>query len=158
MLSWALSSARRTYKFRHTQTAQGRVQDARNALGVQIAYMDEFSKEANELIQAEITAAEFYKIVGAVYPQPDEDATAKAQTRYINKVEAIEEIYNEPHNANIRGTAWGVLNALGERLDWHRTPRNGNVDGRYLAAAGFDPVSNAAKTDIFEAVKAVALA
>lgn len=155
MLSWALSSAKRTYKFRHTQTAQGRVQDARNALGVQVAYMDEFSKQANELIQREIDAQKFYEIVAAVYPAPDEDASSKAQTRYANKVEAIEEIYNEPHNDNIRGTAWGVLNALGERLDWHRTPRSGNVDGRYLASAGFDPVTNAAKTSILETVKAV---
>jgi phage/plasmid-like protein (TIGR03299 family) len=157
-LAMALSHAHRTYKFRHTQTAQGRVQDARNALGVQVAYMDEFSREANALIQQEVNAQKFYEIVSKVYPQPDEDASSKAQTRYLNKIETIEDIYNQPHNENIRGTAWGVLNALGERLDWHRSPRAGNVEGRYLAASGMDPVTNAAKSNILNVVKEVVFA
>jgi phage/plasmid-like protein (TIGR03299 family) len=150
-LTWGLQTANRTYKFRHTQTAHGRVADARTALGLSVAYMDAFSEKANALITAELDANKFWEIVEAVYPAPTND-DLKSETRYNNKIDQIVDIYNGPTNENIVGTAWGLANAMTERLDWGRTVRAGNVEGRFIAAAGLDPVSNAEKSRIFTTV------
>ena len=42
-------------------------------------------------------------------------------------------------------TAWTALNAMTERLDWHRQSRNGSYEGALVAASGFDPATNVEK-------------
>jgi len=153
-LTLGLNAAQRTYKFRHTNTAQGRVADARVALGLSVAYMDEFSIVANDLIQTDVDTKRFWEIIEAVYPAPTNE-DAKSETRYTNKIDQIIDIYNGPTNTNIVGTAWGLANALTERLDWGRTVRAGNVEGRLVSAAGLDPVSNSEKSRIFTTVRQV---
>jgi phage/plasmid-like protein (TIGR03299 family) len=150
----ALSSAQRTYKFRHTQTAQGRIAEGRIALGLSVAYMDEFSVIANDLVQTDVDSKRFWDIIEAVYPAPTND-DPKSETRYTNKIDQVIDIYNGPTNTNIVGTAWGVANALTERLDWGRTVRGGNVEGRLISAAGLDPVSNSEKSRILTTVRQV---
>ena len=147
----------------------GKVQIAREVTQRNQGYMDKFSEEANALIEREITAAEFDKIIAAVYPQPDEDASKAAKTRYANKVDLLQGIYAGAADyddelagpntmTNIVGTAWGALNAMTEALDWYRKPRKGNAESVAAAASGFDPVINAEKNKIFSAVKELTLA
>jgi len=71
------------------------------------------------------------------------------------KVVLLDELYNAPHNANIRNTAWGVVNTLTERLDYHRTARKGG-DSLMAGASGFDPVVTAEKNKIVKQVLTLA--
>ena len=79
-LNLALSSlkgkkgVKQTFKIRHTQTAEGKIAVAREALGLAQKYVDEFSTMANEMIQTEITKAQFDEIVSLAYPAPEKDA------------------------------------------------------------------------------------
>ena len=155
-LNIAMRTAKQSFKIRHTQTAEGRIVQARQALGLTFAYADEFQKQANELFQQSITDKQFSDLIRNLYPKP-EDATKAALTKWENKVVVIVDLYhNSPTNATIKGTAWGAFNALTERLDYYRSSKTGNSDSLMAAASGFDPVVTAEKNKILKAVKALA--
>jgi phage/plasmid-like protein (TIGR03299 family) len=156
-LNMALSGVTQSYKIRHTQTVQGKVQAAREALGLAHKYLDEFDKQAQELITAEINDAQFFEIITNVYPKPEKDAKG-SMTKWETKIDTLNTIYFGETCENIKGTAWGAYNALTERLDWYRNPRGGNAESVLAAASGFDAATNAAKNTMLRAVKAVALA
>jgi phage/plasmid-like protein (TIGR03299 family) len=142
---------KQSFKIRHTQTANGKVQVAREALGLANAYMDEFDKMAKAMIEKEITAQQFNDIVLAAYPKPDKDAKG-AVKKWENKVDLINDIYTGEFNGMIANTAWGAFNALTERLDWHRNARGGNNESILAAASGFDASINAEKNRLLKIV------
>ena len=77
---------------------------AREALGLSVAYFDEFSKEANKLFTREITDKKFSEIINAIYPKPEKDSSKVALTKWENKVVLLDELYhNSKTNENIKG-------------------------------------------------------
>ena len=156
-LNMALHGVKQSYKIRHTQTVQGKVAAAREALGIAHKYLDAFDVEARELFEQSVTDAQFFDIITKVYPKPEVDAKG-SMTKWENKIDVLNDIYNGETVANIRGTAWGAYNALTERLDWYRNPRGGNAESVLAAASGFDAATNAAKNAMKSAVRAVAFA
>jgi phage/plasmid-like protein (TIGR03299 family) len=157
-LNMALQGVKQSFKIRHTQTVGGKVMAAREALALANTYLDEFDKEAQALIQTEITKAKFDAILEAVYPRPDKDAKG-AVKKWETKVDLLEEIYSSDTTNMIAGTAWGAFNALTERLDWFRKGRGERgAENVAAAASGFDPVTNAEKGRILKAVKEIAFA
>ena len=154
-LNLAMKSAKQSFKIRHTQTAEGKILAAREALGLSVAYFDSFSKQANELYQASITDKQFSDLIRNLYPKPEKDAKG-ALKKWENKVVLIDELYhNSPTNSAIKGTKWGALNALTERLDYFRSARKGNTESLSASASGFDPVITAEKNKILKAVVAL---
>ena len=156
-LNYALSGVKQSYKIRHTQTVTGKVSAAREALGLAHKYLDEFDKQAQEMITKEINDKQFFDIITKVYPKPEKDAKG-SMTKWENKIDTLNDIYFGETCVNIKGTAWGAYNALTERLDWYRTPRNGNAESVLAAASGFDAATNAEKNKMLSAVRAVAFA
>ena len=150
-------SAKQSFKIRHTQTAEGRVQAAREALGLANEYMDEFDKMAQAMIETEITNDQFQDIIREVYPMPENDKKG-AMSKWQNKLDLIEEIYLGDFNGMIAGTAWGALNGITERLDWYRNGRKGNNESVYASASGFDPAMNAEKNRILKIVQSMTMA
>jgi phage/plasmid-like protein (TIGR03299 family) len=145
-------TTKQSFKIRHTQTAQGKVQAAREALGLANAYLDQFSIMANDLIQREITHDKFMNIINLAYPSPEDGSKKIALTKWVNKVQTIEEIYQSDTTNMISGTAWGALNAMTERLDWWRSARGGNTEAMYASASGFDVAINAEKNRLLQLV------
>jgi phage/plasmid-like protein (TIGR03299 family) len=153
-LNLAMRSAKQSFKIRHTQTAEGKIQIARETLGLTLGYFDVFEKEAQELFKQEITDKQFNDIILAAYPKPDKDASKLAITKWDNKVVLINDLYhNSPTNANIKGTKWGAFNALTERLDYFRPTRKNNSESKWASASGFDPILTAEKNKLFQLVK-----
>lgn len=146
--------ANQSFKLRHTQSLEGRVAVAREALGLANRYLDEFDKLAQTMIETEITKAQFDQIVKLAYPMPESDKKG-AMTKWENKIDLLEEIYVGDTNGMIAGNAWGAYNALTERLDWFRTSR-GNSESLLMGASGFDPVINAEKNKLLSIVNEVA--
>ena len=155
-LNLALGSVKQSFKLRHTATVEGKIQLARETLGLTIQYMDDFEKEAKALFETEINDKQVYDIITAVYPKPDE-AKKASLTKWDNKISLVNDLYfNSPTNANIKGTAWGMFNALTERLDYFRAERKGNSENRFASASGFDPMTNTEKNKLFHQVKQLA--
>jgi len=149
-LNMALRSTKQSFKIRHTQTANGKVQAARTALGLANAYLDDFSKMANAMIQKEVNAKQFNDVLLAVYPKPNDDSK-KAMTMWTNKIDVINDLYVGDNNHMIAGNAWGAFNAITERLDWYR----GTGESKLAAASGFDSAMNAEKNRILKTVNSV---
>ena len=143
---------KQSFKIRHTQTANGKVQIARQTLGLANAYMDEFDKMAHAMIAKEISAQDFNNIILAAYPKPEKDNKGSFK-KWENKVDVINDIYTGEFNGMISGNAWGAFNALTERLDWYRSARGGNSESMFAAASGFDPAINAEKNRLLTVVQ-----
>ena len=143
---------KQSFKIRHTQTAQGKVAVARQALGMANSYMDAFDKMAHAMITKEITAQDFNNIILAAYPKPETDSKGSLK-KWENKVDMINDIYTGEFNGMISGNAWGAFNALTERLDWYRSARSGNNESMFAAASGFDPATNAEKNRLLTVVQ-----
>ena len=153
-LNLAMRSAKQSFKIRHTQTADGKIQIARETLGLTLGYFDVFEKEAQELFKSEITDKQFYDLIRTIYPKPAEDSSKLAKTKWENKVILLDDLYfNSPTNANIKGTKWGAFNALTERLDYFRPTRKNNSESKWASASGFDPIITAEKNKILQVVK-----
>jgi phage/plasmid-like protein (TIGR03299 family) len=154
-LNLAMRKAKQSFKIRHTQTVDGKIAAAREALGLTLSYFDEFEKQAQELFQIEVDNKKFSEIINKMYPKPEADKKGSLK-KWENKVVLLDELYhNSPTNANIKGTAWGVVNALTERLDYYRTARKGNGDSLMAGASGFDSVITAEKNKIVKQVLAL---
>jgi len=142
---------------RHTQSIDGKIQVAREALNLTFNYMDKFEEEAQSLFNTKVDDKKFFDIITAIYPKPDKDATKAQLTKWDNKIVLLNSLYHEsPTNENIKGTAWGVLNALTERLDYFKQERKNNLENRLASASGFDAMSNAEKNKLFSKVKQLA--
>lgn len=152
-LNFALRSVKQTFKIRHTQTANGKVQSAKTALGIANAYMDDFSVMANKMIQTELSAKQFNDILLTAYPKPDKDSK-QALTKWTNKIDTLNDIYTGEFNHMISGNAWGALNAMTERIDWFR----GQGETKLAAASGFDVATNAEKNRLMKIVNDFVLA
>lgn len=148
------NAAKQTFKIRHTQTANGKVQAAREALNITNAYMDKFDLMAQELFATQVSNDTFAKIVQTAYPLPEKDVKGSIK-KWSTKVDLIQDIYTGPTNGMIAGTGWGVLNAMTERLDWYRTARGGNTENLLVSASGFDAAINAEKNRLLTVVKGV---
>lgn len=151
-LNFALRSTKQTFKIRHTQSVEGKVAEARHALGLAEKYMDAFDAEAQELFQTPVK--DFDRIIQAAYPQPDSDAAKVVLTRWESKRDKIMQRYHSDTTAMIAGTAWGALNALTEQLDWGRVAYSDQVENKYAAASGFDATANAERNRLLAVVKA----
>ena len=145
---------KQSFKIRHTQRAEGKVQQAREALQIANAYMDEFSLMAKAMFEKEITAQQFNEIILAAYPKPDEDKKG-ALTKWTNKVDTLNDIYTGEFNHMIAGTAWGAWNAMTERLDWYRGGKKGLTESILAGASGFDPQITAEKQRLLQVVNKV---
>ncbi len=151
------NKAKQSFRIRHTSTAEGKVMAAREALGIANQYLDEFDAMAQKMIQAEVDSDAVEKILDLAYPKPERDAKGSF-TKWDNKRDSIYDIYVGKTCDNVYGTAWGIFNALTERLDWFRTPRNGEAESVLAAASGFDDVTNKEKARLLSVVNSVVFA
>ena len=147
-------TVKQSFKIRHTQTAQGKIQAAREALGLANVYLDEFDKMAQEMIAKTVSNDKFQEIIRMAYPMPEADKKG-ALSKWNTKIDQLEEIYTGQFNDTIAGTAWGVLNAMTERIDWHRNGRKGSNEAVLAGASGFDPMVNAEKNRLLQIVQTV---
>ena len=155
-LNMALNSCKQSFKLRHTSKVEARVAEARRVLGLTFNYMDEFESLAQDLFKVSITNKVWDEMVKAVYPEPDATALAQVKTRWQKKRDLLDDIYHlSPTNATIKGTAWGALNALTERLDYFRT-NSRNLEYSMSASSGFDSATNSEKARILSVVKELA--
>jgi phage/plasmid-like protein (TIGR03299 family) len=151
------NAPKQTFKIRHTQTAEGKIAVAREALGLAHKYIDEFSTMAQAMIETEITKAQFDEIVALAYPAPEKDSKGSVK-KYDTKIDLLQSIYVGQYNNTISGTAWGAYNALTERLDWYRNSRGGNNESILASASGFDPMINAEKNRLMKIVQSAVMA
>lgn len=121
-LSAAIKSAQHKFAIRHTSSAQGKIQAAREALKVTFKYQEAFQIQAEKLFAQSMTDKEFQKIVEKAFPL-DKTDSQRAQTMATNAQSALLGLWKAPTQANIKNTAWAAYNAFVEYSDWARPVR-----------------------------------
>lgn len=125
-MTLALRGATRTFKIRHTGSMDGKLAQAREALGITFTYVAAFTETAAGLMEKRVTDRQAERILRQVFPLP---ARAKANPERIplEQFGRVLDVYRDaPNLQNIRGTAWGVLQAVGEFVD-HELEYRGRV-------------------------------
>jgi len=154
-LNLALGSVKQSFKIRHTSSIDGKIAVAREALGLTFKYMDDFEAEAKALFETSVSDKKFNDIITTIYPKPEE-GNKKGLTVWENRIDILNDLYfKSPTQENIKGNAWGVFNALTERMDYFKE-RSREGQGKWINASGFDAMANAKKNKLFRQVKQLA--
>lgn len=133
--------ARRSVTFKHTTGVVSRVQEAREAIGVTLAWAEEFDLVANVLYTKEMTDRQFERLVKSIGGPNgfhlDGDETDLIRGRIEGRRAQVMEAWRAEHNGNITGTRWGAYNVLAEYAEWGRrvvgSPRTGTTATRQRA-------------------------
>lgn len=116
MLAMHLREASVEWKTKHTTNALARVAEAKKTLGAYTKYETEWAKQAEAMIQTELTDGDFDRWLGglmeAVKKENDDDEIDRDVMYSVRALYA-----HSPTNTNIRGTVWGALNAVTEFSD-----------------------------------------
>ncbi len=117
--------------------------------------MDDFEAEAKALFETSVSDKKFNDIITTIYPKPEE-GNKKGLTVWENRIDILNDLYfKSPTQENIKGNAWGVFNALTERMDYFKE-RSREGQGKWINASGFDAMANAKKNKLFRQVKQLA--
>lgn len=126
-LNLALRGTKQQWKLRHTDSIDGKIAEARDALGLTFAYLDSFEQEMERLLAQDFSKGDFERLIKEAFPDPvntDPHAPRFSDEQYamIGLLESSPTI-----DDGIRYTKYGALNAIREYDDWGRTYRKSKV-------------------------------
>ncbi len=120
-LNLALSTAKASFKIRHTGDITAKLLQAREALGISFKYAEDFGKLAQRLALKKVTDAQVLDILqNAVFPIDVETASEERLAEHASTL-AMENYLQSENLDPIRGTAWGALNGIAEFVDYGMT-------------------------------------
>ena len=126
-LSAGMRNARSSFSIRHTKNAQGRMAEAKKALGLASKYRTSFAETAEQLVNTPMPRATFEDMIREVYPQKEDSSNlapfSQEQYALLGVLDASSTI-----NDAWRETRWGGLNAVTEYESWLRNMRNTDTD------------------------------
>lgn len=154
-LSAAIGRAQAQFSIRHTSNAKQNIALARQALGMTFKFTEQFEAEAQKMVARELAVWEAEKVIADVFRLKDGDQiTDRTKKNNAEKTGVVMKLWTDaPTQENLRGTAYGLYNAITEYTD-HFAPvyAQGNHDEIRAArvAKGGDVIriKNAAFADL----------
>jgi len=121
-LAMALSDKESGMKIRHTSGGSEKVKLAQRAIEDASRYYTSFQDVANVMYRKQLTPATIKTTIAEIFPAIGEDK--EVSTRLENtRNQVIDLVERGQGQYEIRGTAWGVYNAVAEYTDHHRSTR-----------------------------------
>jgi phage/plasmid-like protein (TIGR03299 family) len=118
----ARKGAVQSYRIKHTQSLDGRVAEARRALGIAFK-ATELDRQITEMLAGKhLAERQIREILEAAWPKVDENDEEETEKRAVGK--AMDLYETSPNLEGIRGTAWGAYNAVTEFVDHEVTYRS----------------------------------
>lgn len=109
------------YAFKHTKNWKDRAEEAKLAVLGAYRQMDAYLDDAAELAAIGCTSAQEAEFVDAFVPEPAARIVSKIVRANIDTARGdLRTILAGPTCEGIRGTAFGLVQAAGEYLDWYR--------------------------------------
>lgn len=128
----SLIRSKATVKLRHTKNVANGLLQARDALGVTFAAVDEFSAAAEKLVATPMDKRQYVSFVNKLVPMGE---TKAGRTTAAKRREALYGMWGSPSNENIKGTRWAAYNAVTEWAQWEQGVRSGKgLSGEELRA------------------------
>lgn len=119
-LTYAIGGASHQWGVTHTADVQGKIQEARETLGLTFEYSQAFADEANRLLDVKVTTETATTLLESVMP---------AKTKREEEIDAI--LANLATSDTIpdemRNTGWGLLNAVTEYREHGKQNRSGEA-------------------------------
>ncbi|MFT9493271.1 DUF932 domain-containing protein [Mycobacteroides abscessus subsp. abscessus] len=113
----ALREAKATFSIRHTASGTGKIAAARQALKLAHKYMDEFETEAAALYAHELETDQATEITRRLFKVGAAETVASKAKRGEEARQVMKLYLNSPTVAPVRGTRWGLYNAVTEYAD-----------------------------------------
>ena len=131
-LNAALGSAKMSFTLRHTAKIEEKVSEAKRALGLASAAVDEFSLIGSRMVKEKMERGEAFRIISRIFPLSESEKREKEVMS--ERAKATFAILNNAENLDgLRDTKWGVYNAIAEYLD-HGVSYRGGVRSTALDA------------------------
>jgi phage/plasmid-like protein (TIGR03299 family) len=108
-VSFGIGSAKTSWTLNHRKELKGRIGEARDALGMSFKYVEEFEREAQKMMDIQITKDKFISLLEDVLPD-QKHATEKKVNTMVGLFESSPTIVD----AGIGGTAYGAYQAVTE--------------------------------------------
>jgi phage/plasmid-like protein (TIGR03299 family) len=122
----AIRNAKASFNIHHTKSATGRIEEARQALGLTFKYVDAFEAEAEKMIQETMKEAEFAKLMDELVGVPNLEKNDRTTKSTLQAREDLLYCFaDSPTSKNIRNTKWGAYQAVTEWTD-HMYPVRGD--------------------------------
>lgn len=119
-----------SFVLKHTSQMDGRLQQAREALGLSFAYAESFAATASQLASTSLADRQVDEILDRLFPltETQQERVDKDPVKLASLPRGmVELIYQEsPSVAPIRGSAYGLLNAVTEYADHFASFRAGD--------------------------------
>lgn len=106
-----------TFEFRikHTQSAEGRLAEARRIMAGASSYFDAFGRVAERMARTRVTTNQAEKILNSITElSKTTDAAQKKRTEIMDLFNGSQ---SNGHHEAVKNTAWGLFNAIGEHAD-----------------------------------------
>ena len=120
MTRWTNASS---IAFRHSARMSVKIEDVRETLGLVLKSTEEFNLLSSSLMEKKVANSDFWSIVQNVLPIDEFNMTERQVANVEERRDALKEIWYGPTQENIKGTAWGIVNAFTEFEQWTRTTR-----------------------------------
>lgn len=119
---WALQGADPKHKVRHSGNTQGKVQEAREVLGIAHRYAEAYTREMEALLAERLTDKAFEKMMDKAFGlEVDEDDTVRVANRKNRDRDVLSYLWkNSPTTEVGRGTKYAAVNAVTEWAEWGR--------------------------------------
>lgn len=119
-LALALRNASRTWTARHTGSINGKMAEARRTFQLANVYMESIEQEAEKLALIKMAPKDFRGFSELLFPITSDMGARKEEAQLELRGE-LESAYVEDDLANIKSTAWGVINAVADMVS-HKKP------------------------------------
>jgi len=101
----AINTAKYAWSVPHTSTMEGKLQEARDTLGLSFKYADAFQKEVEQLMRTKVKDDDAVRILQTVLPN---------RPKTEERIDDIMTCLRTSDKNGYHGTGWGLVNALTE--------------------------------------------
>ena len=128
-LNLAFKNASRKWSFRHSNNINIKIEEAKQTFLSTNNYMNCLKSEIEELAMIKVSPQKFNYLANELFPIK-ENTTSKKEEEQLLLRDTLKEAYMADDLGNLKGTAWGVLNAVSD-MTMHRKLRTGSDENSY---------------------------
>lgn len=117
-LTMAVRNAKRVFRMKHTKNVLGRVNEAREALGLTFDYVEEFEREVQKLIDRDMSDQQFETFAKDFTGYGTNKFPSPKETRAEKAFEQLVDLWHADTQLVAGRNAWAAYNAVTEYADW----------------------------------------
>jgi phage/plasmid-like protein (TIGR03299 family) len=150
----AFRGAKSTFSIRHTRNAMGRVQDAREALGMSFKWAEAYQATGEALLAQSFTDTEFENFLASLFDVAD-TAPEDISSRKSNQMDAVRNLWqSSPTLLGTKGTRYGAYQAFTEYSTHFAAAHGKTADAQAINRAQRDVFDTKSRTRALELLTA----